>query len=614
MNRGIMKRLITLLALAALCLCTAPAPARSQGPDAWTSDRDMLLFFDAVIKIKKHSVIKRSSGQIVRGALKAYLPRLDPYSQYLTAKEFAEFQQLQSARYSGVGMEIARGPRGRITCLPYPQGPAARAGVQAGDLLLKVGRKKLGGLSLTAVASLIRGKADTPVTLTLRSQGKKPRTVRVLRARLKNRTVTSTSVDQLPLVRIMRFANTTYGDLRRALLALAKAPAVILDLRANPGGDFEAATDCAGLFLPKGRVIVEIKRRSQSKTVRATARPLKLPAKVFIWQDQGTASAAEVFTAALVQNQRAVSLGSRTFGKALRQRIFKLLDGSALIISDAKILTPDGTYYHGHGLKPTYALKGSPPPESAYRAKTKELLAASPPAKPSREVRVRVKTTSAAPLAPQAQVFVACFQAKFKNQRSAEVFSAQVRNSIDNGDHYLIKLKDGRYLVCLGPYPDRSSATAKRQEIETALPDQDLYVLPVSPQVLRSEAKAAGEPAKPTKTTPGGKWAIAAGSFEADSARESALDIMQRIKKAGLACWVGMKGFKSKAQADKAIAFFSKKGLSARWLAPCAQGPSRCLVRYQVYVGPFAKRDKALLGRLVKKKTLPPDAYWIELH
>lgn len=627
-------RLIILLILAVLLGGTAPAAARDQSPEAWTGDKDMLLFFDAVTKIKKHAVTQHTAAEIVRQALKVYLPTLDPYSQYLTAEEFARFQKLQTPEYSGVGMEIARDQNGRVTCLPYPQGPAARAGVRSGDMLLKVDGQRVSRLTLIAVATLIRGKAGDPVTLTLKAEGGKPRKVKVVRARLENRTVLSGKAGDIPLLRILRFSNTTFSEMRRALLSLAKAPAMIIDLRSNPGGDLEAATDCAGLFLPKGRVIAEIKGRGDSKTVRSTTLPLSLPTKIYIWQDQGTASAAEVFTAALVQNKRAVSLGQTSFGKAMRQSIYKLLDGSVIILSDAKILTPDGAYYHGQGLKPTHGLKGSPPDQEAYLAKTKELAATPAASGAEQEVRVRVSTSQAAPPAPVDLVFVACFQSKFQDQRAAEVFSAEVRNSVDNGGHYLIRLKDGRYRVCLGPYPDRNAAQAKQQEIESSLPDQKLFVLGVPRQALQVKTAVAatttGKPAKasgatttrattaakpPTKTTKSaaaGKWAIGAGYFEADSARDSALETLQKLKKLGMKCWVEIKGYKSQAQADKAIAYFKRKGFTAKWLAPCAQGPAPCLVRYWVYAGPYPAKDEALLQRLIKQNKLPSGAYWVE--
>lgn len=604
----------------AMALCLSAWPTAAQGPeqDSWTGDRDLLLFFDAVGKIKKHSVKKLTTGQIVRQALHAFLPTIDPYSQYLTAKQFAEFKKLQSPQFFGVGMEIAGDQPGRIICLPYPGGPAAREGVKGGDLLLRVDGKRVSGLSLTEVATLIRGKPKTFVDLLVRSKGSKPREIRIMRAKLRNISLTQGKAAGVPVIRMIRFSNTTPSELRAILRGHSKAKALILDLRSNPGGDLASAVDAAALFLPKGRVIAEIKERGKSKVYRSTSPPMNLPVRVFIWQNHTTASAAEVFIAALTQNRRAVSIGSTTYGKGTRQSIIPLLDGSALIISDAKILTPNGSYYHGKGLAPDHALKAKSPGRKAYAAVVKKLMAAPPKKAASPEMRVSLSTSRPTRKAKQREVFVVCFKKKFKDQRAADIFSVKVQRSVESGDHYLIRLKDGRIQVCTGPYLKRDAAETRMQKISTSLSDPDMFVSGMGADTLAA-VKAKAAPAAPAATAkppkaqvqPPVSWAIRVGVYSnPNTAKDSALDVLQKLKKHGLTGYVDIKGFKGRAAAKPAVAFFKVKGFKAKWLVPCDQGTDRCLAQYWVYVGPYPKEDVHLLEQLIKEKKVPEDALW----
>jgi carboxyl-terminal processing protease len=134
---------------------------------------------------------------------------------------------------------------------------------------------------------------------------------------------------------------------------------LILDLRGNAGGDFFAAIDAAMLFVPKGATIVSVRSRSGFRSYANTMASAKAPlGRVFVWQNEGTASAAEVFLAALTENGGAVSVGRRSFGKGTRQDIIELHDGSALIMTTGILLTPQGVEYDGRGLPPKLEARG----------------------------------------------------------------------------------------------------------------------------------------------------------------------------------------------------------------------------------------------------------------
>lgn len=346
---------------------------------AWTENESMLLFFEAVEKIRSHSLNSDSAEEIVRKALREYLRKQDPFADYLTADEYAALKVASSDnRYAGVGMDLAIDSSGKVICIPFPGSPAERGGIRYGEVLLAVNGAAVEGRSVFAIGKDIRGPRGGAVKLAVLKHSGKVHEVTLVREAIQFKSVHFESNKQLTVIRILRFTLETPAELKQALVASIRRNApLVMDLRGNTGGDLFAAMDCASLFLKKGARIALIKTRQGEKWHSNKEDPLDSSSKLYLWQDRQTASAAEVFIAALTDNGRAISIGEATFGKGVAQRLVELTDGSALLLTYATLFAPNAVSFHGVGLRPSYALpttSGSKEGMDQYVAKTMHLI------------------------------------------------------------------------------------------------------------------------------------------------------------------------------------------------------------------------------------------------
>ena len=366
------------LAFLSLWLSVSPLGAQPapKSPQAGTPDESMRLYFEAVMKIRKQMMPPLQSVQIVQGMLKAYVRSLDPFSDYLSPEEFKQYKRFQAPQYAGVGMEIEQEKSGRILCFPYYESPAMQAGIEAGDILEAVDGVSIADLSLLTVGLKIRGQVGTTVELKVSKVHGGQRDIQIIRTAFEAKSVLIEFQRSLPIVRLLTFTPRTPQELQNALSTLRNTTVVVLDLRGNPGGAFFGAIDAAKLFLAPGQKIAGVKTQEGLKEYRHDlAATAPTPTPLYLWQDARTASAAEVFIAALSQNQRATAVGTTTFGKGTIQDIIALSDGSALQLTTGYIQTPDGTLYHQQGLKPTYPLDPGSAKTADYVAKTMVLMA-----------------------------------------------------------------------------------------------------------------------------------------------------------------------------------------------------------------------------------------------
>ncbi len=345
------------------------------GKTSWVNNDDMLLFYEALVKIREKSLKPESSRQIIHKAIRAYLRQQNLFADYLPPEEYKAFKRSQSDNYAGVGMDIFRDRSGKVFCVPFPRGPADKSGLRYGDTLSFINGRTVEGLSIFAMGTLIRGKEGTSVSLSIKTPRGSVKQVSLVRRRVHFPSVLLRKSDGKRVVKIFRFNKKTAVELREVLEILGPGKAIIIDLRGNIGGDFYAAMEAASLFLDSGLKIVDFKDRKGITPHLATKKPVDSSSRLILWQDRLTASAAEVFTAALVQNNRAVSIGVRSFGKGVAQRIVELSDGSALFVTDGALRSPDKNFFHLRGLDPTYPIKPNPSSaDKAYLAKTREIL------------------------------------------------------------------------------------------------------------------------------------------------------------------------------------------------------------------------------------------------
>src|SRR5262249_16933425 len=226
-----------------------------------------------------------------------------------------------------------------VVCVPYPGSPAKEAGITVGDQLKSIDGIPVDGKSLFAVAAMARGKLGTAVDFIILTKSGTEKRVRVTRSKVVAETIAKHWFGQKPGIKIFSFTRDTKEKLRRILSDWETDIPIIIDLRSNAGGDLYAAIDSAMLFLEKGKKIVSIKTRHGSKIYESAGGAINLSSPVYLWQDEATASAAEVFISALTENDRAVSIGKRTFGKGTKQDIIELSDGSALVLTTGDLLT-----------------------------------------------------------------------------------------------------------------------------------------------------------------------------------------------------------------------------------------------------------------------------------
>ena len=316
-------------------------------------------------------------AQFAADVLRGYLAGKDAHADYLLPAELQRLKRIDGAREGGgVGMELRRDASGSIRCFPDPAGAARRAGVLPADELLAVDGISVRGRSLSAVAAHLAGAVGTPVRLDLRQAPEEPpRRVQVTRSRLDPDTVHTARIGRQAIVRILGFSPNTRDELRSALRALDDPDApVVLDLRGNGGGDVHAAIDSAMLFVAQGRPLMTLVARTRRQAYVSSVPALFERMPLVLWQDAQTASAAEVFIAALTGNKRAESVGVRSFGKGTRQGFIELSDGSALLLTDGHLLPPSGVPFDGLGLDASVAMDGADLATADYLAASRTLL------------------------------------------------------------------------------------------------------------------------------------------------------------------------------------------------------------------------------------------------
>ncbi|GAB6146028.1 S41 family peptidase [Desulfocicer niacini] len=346
------------------------------GSTSWVSNNDMLLFYEAIVRLQENALMTEPARTMVQKAIAGYLEQLDPFSHYLTPREYSVYNQGQNSQYAGVGMDIFKDRSGRLVCVPYPGGVAHKSGVVYGDTLTFVDGKTVENLSVFTVAGMVRGETNSSVTLTVQPFSGTPIQHSLIRQKISFESVQLILTGEIPVIKIIRFTSHTATELKKVVEQMSGAASIIIDLRGNTGGDLFSAIDAVSLFLKSGLKIIDMKTREGIKSYEATDTTLGLTSRLLLWQDSLTASAAEVFIVALTENGRAVSLGQTTFGKGVSQKIIELTDGSAIIVTNSALLSPHGVYFHKQGLRPDHwvdaAVTGTS--DKGYWIKTMEIL------------------------------------------------------------------------------------------------------------------------------------------------------------------------------------------------------------------------------------------------
>ncbi|WP_160721131.1 S41 family peptidase [Bacillus sp. USDA818B3_A] len=295
--------------------------------------------------------------KLINGAIDGMVQSLDdPYSDYMSNDEAKSFHNSISSSFEGIGAEIQEKDGHIVIVSPIKGSPAEKAGLKPNDMVVSVNGKSLQGMNSTEAVTLIRGKKGTKVTLSIQRPGiEAPMTVPIVRDTIPIETVYGEMVDKsIAKVQITSFSSNTSKELVSTLNDLQKKgmKGLVLDLRQNPGGLLDQAVSITSMFVPKGKVIVkEEDRNGKVKEIASEngGNP-DLPLVVLI--DKGSASASEIFAAAVKESAGVPLVGEKSFGKGTVQTAADFEDGSNLKYTIAKWLTPDGNWIHKKGIVP----------------------------------------------------------------------------------------------------------------------------------------------------------------------------------------------------------------------------------------------------------------------
>ncbi len=326
--------------------------------------KELRTFTEIFTRIKEDYVEEVSDEQLLKYAIKGMLSNLDPHSAYLDEEEFKELKVGTSGEFGGLGIEVNMEDGFVKVVAPIDDTPAYRAGIKAGDLIVRLDDEPVKGMTLMEAVKIMRGKPGTDIVLTVMREGAdKPLKITITRDIIQVKSVKSRLLEaDYGYVRISQFQNHTTEDLRQALINLQKEnqnalKGLVLDLRNNPGGVLNAAVGVADTFLRRGLIVYTEGRIKDSQlSFKAKPKDYLNNAPIVVLVNGGSASASEIVAGALQDHRRAVIMGSKTFGKGSVQTIQPISQQSALKITTARYFTPEGRSIQAEGIVPDILL------------------------------------------------------------------------------------------------------------------------------------------------------------------------------------------------------------------------------------------------------------------
>jgi len=361
------------VALGAIALVALEEIKFSASANAAASDtyRRLTLFGDVFDKIRSDYVDKPDEAKLIESAINGMVQSLDPHSSFLDQKSNQEMQQQTRGEFGGLGIEVQMEDGLVKVVTPFDDSPAAKAGVQANDLVTQIDGEQVQGLTLSQAVDKMKGPKGTKVKLKLLRNKKDTVEVEITRDTIRPPVVRAQKEgDTVGYLRIGSFNEQTFEGLKKQVDKLTaeigkdKLKGFILDLRNNPGGLLDQAIYVADAFLESGE-IVSTRGKSADQTNRALARPGDItngkPLVVLV--NGGSASASEIVAGALQDHTRATVVGTRSFGKGSVQSIFQLRSNYALKLTTQLYYTPSGRSIQGKGITPDFIVKQDIPDE-----------------------------------------------------------------------------------------------------------------------------------------------------------------------------------------------------------------------------------------------------------
>jgi len=334
-------------------------------PQAVTLPFEELRTFTEIFgRIKQDYVEEVSDKDLLESAIRGMLVGLDPHSSYLDTEEYQELKVGTTGRFGGLGIQVTMEDGFIKVISPIDETPAQRAGIQSGDLIIKLDEKPVKGMTLTEAVKIMRGEVGSDIELTIVRKGKDaPFNVTLTRDIIKVKSVRSRTLeDGFGYVRISSFQSPTGAAVKKAIQELKTAnggalKGMVLDLRNNPGGVLDGAVSVSDTFLNSGKIVyTEGRIKNSQMDFNATSGDELDGAPLVVLINAGSASASEIVAGALQDHKRAIIMGTKSFGKGSVQTILPTGNGGAVKITTARYFTPSGRSIQATGIEPDIAL------------------------------------------------------------------------------------------------------------------------------------------------------------------------------------------------------------------------------------------------------------------
>jgi carboxyl-terminal processing protease len=330
------------------------------------------LFGDVLERVRTDYVEKPNDAKLIEAAINGMLSSLDPHSAYMSPKRFQEMQVQTRGEFGGLGIEVTMESGVVKVVSPIDDTPASKAGILANDLITHLDGEQIAGMTLSQAVDRMRGRVDTPITLTIVRKGRpEPFDVKIVRAVIRINPVKSRleGDGEVAYLKVTTFNEKTHQNVVKAIAAMKKEAGdklkgFILDLRNNPGGLLDQAISVSDDFLNQGAIVLT-RGRNLRETQRSNARKGDLTdgKKILVLINGGSASASEIVAGALQDHHRATVIGTRSFGKGSVQTIIPLGGNGALRLTTARYYTPSGRSIQAKGIDPDLIVEQDLPPE-----------------------------------------------------------------------------------------------------------------------------------------------------------------------------------------------------------------------------------------------------------
>ena len=350
-------RKLQITAAAAVLLLVTPhfVTADESNSDTY---RQLKLFSDVFERVRSDYVEDRTDKELIEFAIQGMLSALDPHSSYLNADSFSDMRVQTKGEFGGLGIEVTMENGFVKVVSPIDETPAHRAGVEPGDLITHLDGESVLGLTLNEAVDRMRGKVKTDLIVTIRRAEKEPFDLVITRDVIKIRSVRDRVEDNVGYIRITTFNQQTMPGLEASVEKIREEigegiEGFVLDLRNNPGGLLDQAIAVSDAFIDQGE-IVSTRGRESEDSQRFNAKPGDLAGglPIVVLINGGSASASEIVAGALQDHNRAIIMGTRSFGKGSVQTIIPLGSHGAMRLTTARYYTPSGGSIQAKGIEP----------------------------------------------------------------------------------------------------------------------------------------------------------------------------------------------------------------------------------------------------------------------